>query len=58
MEAHMALTIQIPDEVLETYRDVLPPPQLGVLEAVAVDAVLGILEQIKAGAEARFGDYA
>ncbi|WP_165356247.1 hypothetical protein [Sphingosinicella sp. BN140058] len=42
----MDLTIHIPDEVLEDYRHVLPPPGMGVLEAIAVDAVLAALQRM------------
>jgi hypothetical protein len=41
----MKLTIHIPDEVIAKYRSVLPPPELGLLEAVALDAILGLLSR-------------
>jgi hypothetical protein len=42
----MQLTIDIPDEVIGPVRDKLPPPEMGVLEAVALDAVLGFLMRL------------
>jgi hypothetical protein len=44
----MQLTINIPDEVLAEYRNVLPPPEMGILEAVAVDAILAALSRFAA----------
>jgi hypothetical protein len=32
--------------VIAEYGHVLPPPELGLLEAVAIDAILGALEQM------------
>jgi hypothetical protein len=43
----MQLILNIPDEVIETYRRVLPPPELGLLQAVAVDAILGLLSRLE-----------
>jgi hypothetical protein len=39
----MQLTIQIPDDLIEPVKDQLPPPEMGVLEAIALDAVVGFL---------------
>jgi hypothetical protein len=39
----MKLTIQVPDDMLESVKNKLPPPEMGVLEAIALDAVLGFL---------------
>jgi hypothetical protein len=39
----MELTIHVPDDMLESVKEKLPPPEMGVLEAVALDAVLGFL---------------
>lgn len=39
----MKLEIQIPDDMLDRVKGKLPPPEMGVLEAVALDAVLGFL---------------
>jgi hypothetical protein len=47
----MELTIRIPDDVIEPYRHVLPPPEMGLLEAVAVDAILGILERLASSSD-------
>jgi hypothetical protein len=46
VEGVVQLTIHIPDEVLAEYRHVLPPPELGLLEAVAIDAILAALERM------------
>ena len=42
----MQLTIHIPDDMLEGVKDKLPPKEMGVLEAVALDAVLGYLMRL------------
>ena len=42
----MQLTIQVPDNILESVKDKLPPRETGVLEAVALDAVLGFLMEL------------
>jgi hypothetical protein len=47
----MQLTIHIPDNVLAEYRHVLPPPETGILEAVAVDAILAALSRFAATAQ-------
>lgn len=46
----MQLTIHIPDDMLEAVKDKLPPPEMGVLEAVALDAVLGFLMKLDGSA--------
>lgn len=43
----MQLTLHIPDDVLDEFQAVMPPPQLGLLEAVAIDAILAALERMK-----------
>ena len=35
----MELTIHIPDDILESVKDKLPPAEAGVLEAIALGAV-------------------
>jgi hypothetical protein len=42
----MQLTIQVPDDILESVKDKLPPRETGVLEAIALDAVLGFLMKL------------
>jgi hypothetical protein len=42
----MQLTIQVPDDILESVKDKLPPRETGVLEAVGLDAVLGFLMKL------------
>ena len=44
----MQLTIKIPDEVVGPLKGKLPPPELGILEAVALNAVLDFLMKIEA----------
>jgi len=51
-EPALQLTIHIPDEVIEPYRDVLPPPEMGLLEAIMVEVVLSALQRM-ADARAR-----
>jgi len=43
-------TIHIPDEVIADYGVSLPPPELGIFEAVAVDAILAALQRMAAAA--------
>lgn len=47
----MQLTIHIPDDILDDYRHVLPPPEMGVLETIALDAILGALDKMASAAE-------
>jgi hypothetical protein len=42
----MKLTVHIPDEVIAQYRHVLPPPAMGLLETVALDAILRLLARL------------
>jgi hypothetical protein len=42
----MQLTIHIPDDILESVKDKLPPPEVGVLEAIAGDAILEFLTSL------------
>jgi hypothetical protein len=51
-ELGMQLIVHIPDDMIEPVRDRLPPPQLGVLEAVALDAVLAFLATLETMPEA------
>jgi hypothetical protein len=44
----MQLTIHIPDDVIAEYQHVLPPPEMGLLETIAVDAILGALSRFAA----------
>jgi hypothetical protein len=44
----MQLTVHVPDDLIESVKDKLPPPEMGVLEAVALDAVLGFLHGLEA----------
>jgi hypothetical protein len=39
----MQITIHVPDDMVEEIKDNLPPPESGVLEAIALDAVLGFI---------------
>jgi len=43
-------TIHIPDEIIDHYGVALPPPEMGVFEAVAADAILALLERMADGA--------
>jgi hypothetical protein len=43
----MQLIITIPEEIVARVKDKLPPFQMGVLEAVALDAVLGFLSKLE-----------
>ena len=46
----MELKIHVPDDMLEEVKDKLPPPEMGVLEAIALDAVLGFLSRLESSA--------
>ena len=43
----MQIIVHIPDDLIEKVKDRLPPPEMGVLEAVALDAILGFLEKLE-----------
>lgn len=43
----MQLTVHVPDDMIEAVKSKLPPPEAGVLEAVALDAVLGFLMKLE-----------
>jgi hypothetical protein len=43
----MQLIVHVPDDVIERVKDKLPPPEMGVLEAVALDAILGFLHGLE-----------
>lgn len=45
----MQLTVHIPDDMIERVKDKVPPPEPGLLEAVALDAVLGFLLKLEGG---------
>lgn len=45
----MQLTIHVPDVMLDSVKDKLPPPAVGILEAVALDALLGFLRKFGTG---------
>jgi hypothetical protein len=42
----MKIVIHVPDDIIESVKDKLPPPETGTLEAVALDAVLGFLDRL------------
>lgn len=42
----MQLVIQIPDDQIEPVKHKLPPPGTGILEAVALDALLAFLHRL------------
>jgi hypothetical protein len=42
----MQLIVHIPDDLIEAVKDKLPPPDVGLLEAIALDAVLGFLMKL------------
>jgi hypothetical protein len=43
----MLLTLNIPDDILEDVKDKLAAQPTGVLEAIAMDAVVGFLDTLK-----------
>jgi len=43
----MQLMIHVPDDIFERVKHKLPPRESGVLEAVALDAVLGFLTKLQ-----------
>jgi hypothetical protein len=45
----MQLIVHVPDDLIENVKDKLPPPSVGVMEAVALDAILGFLNRLAAG---------
>ena len=45
----MQLVVHIPDDLIEPVRDRLPPPEMGVLESVALDAIIGFLDTLQRG---------
>jgi hypothetical protein len=51
----MKLEIHVPDDMLEQVKDKLPSRESGLLEAIALDAVLGFLlrldEDVRSGQE-------
>jgi hypothetical protein len=50
----MQLIVHIPDEMIEKVKDKLPPPQMGLLESVALDALLGFLTRVERSFESPF----
>jgi hypothetical protein len=47
----MQLTLHVPDDLIESVKDKLPPPEMGMLEAVALDAILGFLLKLEISEE-------
>ena len=47
----MKLVIHVPDDMLDRVKEKLPPPEMGVLETVALDAVLGFLFKLDDGVQ-------
>lgn len=43
----MQITIHVPDDIVEEVKDNLPPLETGVLEAIALDAVLGFIMKLR-----------
>ncbi|WBL76913.1 hypothetical protein I3J27_28385 [Bradyrhizobium xenonodulans] len=43
----MKITVHIPDDIVAEVKDQLPPPEMGVLEAIALDAILGFIDRLK-----------
>ena len=43
----MQITVHIPDDLIEDVRDKLPPPGMGVLEAVCLDAILAFVDKLR-----------
>jgi hypothetical protein len=43
----MKITVHIPDDLIAEVKDRLPPPELGMLEAIALDAILGFIDRLK-----------
>jgi hypothetical protein len=46
----MQVIVHVPDDMIEPVKDKLPPPETGVLEAIALDAILGFLSRLEASA--------
>jgi hypothetical protein len=42
----MQIVVHIPDDMVEATKDGLPPPSLGILEAVALDAILAYFDKL------------
>ncbi len=42
----MQTIVHVPDDLIEKVKDTLPPPEMGMLKAVALDAILGFLEKL------------
>ena len=47
----MQLIVHVPDDLIEAVRDRLPPPEVGVMEAVALHAVLKYLTALETESE-------
>lgn len=43
----MDLVIRIPDELIEPIKDKLPPPEMGILEAVALEALMKFFDRLE-----------
>ena len=50
---NMQLIVNIPDDLIAQYRHVLPPPAMGLLETVALDAILGLLTRLAEAEQGR-----
>jgi hypothetical protein len=44
---NMQLIVHIPDELIAKYQHLLPPPSTGLLETVALDAILGLFARME-----------
>lgn len=53
MELSMQLIVHIPDEMVAPVRDKLPPPEMGVLEAIALDTLLSYLFKLRSAPNAK-----
>ncbi|MDR3754865.1 MAG: hypothetical protein P4K93_16955 [Terracidiphilus sp.] len=49
----MKLIVHIPDDMIEPVKDKLPPPEVGTLEAIALDAILGYLHRLEHGTDSK-----
>jgi hypothetical protein len=43
----MKITVHIPDDLIAEVKDKLPPPEMGMLETIALDAILGFIARLK-----------
>jgi hypothetical protein len=54
----MKITVHIPDDIVAEVKDELPPPEMGVLEAIALDAILDFIGRLKSPPPAGGADAA